>query len=213
MAALSAFTPRIAYRVDGCPDITIEQAVLDACIDFCERSLILRQTLDPTAVVAGVKEVDLDLPSGTRLAKIMKVWVDDREISAVSEDEVGTPLAHVDSVPGVTGVSSMPTGYVESSPGTIRLYPAPDKTYSVTVRAALKPSRSATAVDDILFENWVNAITEGALARLYVMPEVWGNAALAAVSAKAFLAFVSSASTEAQHGRGRGELRVRPVWI
>lgn len=210
---LSSFTPRIAYRVDGCPDITIEQAVLDSCIDFCERSLILRQTLDQVTTAVGVKEVELDLPTNYRIVKILKVWVNETEIEAASEEEVSTPLAHVDSVPGSTSTNSVPAWYVESSPGTLRVFPAPDKAYTITVRAALKPSRSATSVDDILFENWVNAIVEGALARLYLMPERWGNAGLAAVSAKAFLSFASSASTEAQHGRGRGELRVRPVWI
>jgi len=213
MALLSSFTPRIAYRVDGCPDITIEQAVLDSCIDFCERTHIIRQTLDPVTTVVGVKEVELDLPPGTRLANIIKVWVDDREIEATSEEEVGTPLAHVDSVPGVESTNSVPAWYIESTPGSIRLFPGPDKAYTVTVRAALKPSRAATSVDDILFENWMNAIVEGALARLYLMPEVWANPGLAAASAKAFLAFASSASAESRQGRGRGEMRIRPVWI
>lgn len=210
---LSSFTPRIAYRVDGCPDITIEQAVLDSCIDFCERSLILRQTLDPVTTAVGAKEIELDLPANARVSKILKVWINETEIEAASEEEVSTPLALVDSIPDVTSTNSFPGWYVETSPGVVRLYPAPDKAYTVTVRAAIKPSRSSTSVDDILFENWVNAIVEGALARLYLMPEVWGNPNLAGVCTKAFMSYVSAASAEARHGRGNGELRVRPVWI
>lgn len=211
--SLSAFTSRIAYRVDGCPDITIEQTVLDSCIEFCEKTLILKQTLDSATVTAGTAEVELDTPSSTKLVKILRVWLDETELAAASEDDVGNPLVHVDSITGVAGVSARPRFYVESSPGVLRLFPKPDDTYTLTVRAAVKPSRSSTAVDEILFENWAAGIVDGALSRLYAMPERWANPGLAAACTNNFNAAVSAALSELYLGRARGDMRITPVRI
>jgi hypothetical protein len=116
MTAVSAFIPRIAYRVDGCPEPTIQEAVLDSCIEFCERSQILRQTLDGVTAVANVSEIELDLASGTKAVQVMKVWVDGSEIWPISESEVGDPLVMVDSIPGQDAVTGAPVCFFEPTP-------------------------------------------------------------------------------------------------
>lgn len=211
--SLSAFVPRIAYRVDGCPDPTIMEAVLDACIEFCEKTGVVRKTLEPSTTVAGVPEVELNLDTGNRVVRVMKVWINGTEIQPIAETAASDPFMRTSSIDGESAPTGRPRGFTESEPGLIWLHPAPDAVYTVNVRASLKPTRSSTAVDDILFEDWFEVIADGALARLLAMPERWGNASLAAYHRKAFEARAADAKVEAVIGRNYGELRITPIRI
>jgi hypothetical protein len=202
---LSVFRPRVAVRASGVPDPLIDQVVLDACIDFCERTLIVKRTLDAIPTVADEPEYDM-AANGTQqsVAQVMRVWLDEREIAPVSEDD-GPP-------PGTT-TSSTPRFFTEDTPGTITLYPRPDREYSMRARVAQRPTRSATQVEDQLFEDWVEAIVDGALARLFIMPGDFLNPALAVVHLKAYQEAVDRASLQARQGRTRAQLRVTPIHI
>jgi hypothetical protein len=211
MAALSAFTPRIAALVDGCPDPTIEQAVLDACIEFCERTHILKQTLDAVTLLAGVRDVDIDLPAGYKVVRTLKVWIDGSEVGAATEGQIESPLMVVDSISNVDPYTGTPFCYSEVLPGTIRLFPATIETCTLNARVALKPARGSKTVDDLLFENWAEAISDGALLRLFAMPERFGDGKRAVYHDTRFRQALGQAKQEAVAGRTSPRLRVRPV--
>lgn len=211
MKALSLFTPRIAFRVDGCPDPVIEQAVLDTCIDFCIDSGALKQTLDQVLTTANAAEVDLDVPTSYRLVRVHKLWIDGTEIGSPHDDQANAWDFHDTAKAGAALIKGVPRRYVHVANETIRLYPIPDKVYTVSCRAALKPSRSATTVDDALFEDHMDAIVDGALARLLAMPERWGNAGLAMRHQDAYRRGVNRAL--ASVGIAAPDLQVTPVRI
>jgi hypothetical protein len=89
----------------------------------------------------------------------------------------------------------------------------PDKSYTINVRVAVKPSRTSTTVDDVLLENWVDAVVDGALMRLYSMPERFGNGKLAQFHGARFQQAINKAHIESTVGRTRSDLRIRPVRI
>lgn len=215
MTPLSAFRSRIAPRVPTALDYTIDLAVLDAAIDFCEQTLICKGALDPVLTVPGEPQCDLDAVSTNQsVIKIMRAWAKDIELTAIAEDDVDTPLMYDPNVAGLQSASGMPRAFTEPAPGAIALYPIPDAAYPLTIRAAMKPKRSAKEVEDVLFENWVEEISHGALQRLFLTPGMpFTNDKLAVFHAGQFKAGVNKALLEAARGRTRAERMVRPVWI
>jgi hypothetical protein len=203
--ALSAFRPRVALRVSGAPDPLIDRVVLDACIEFCDRTLIVKRTLDAVSTVADQKVYDLEGDTQQSVVQVMRAWVGTRELLPLSEDDAPPPS---DTSTG------QPRYFSEDEPGTMTLYPTPDSaSYSLVVRSAMRPTRDATQVADVLYEDWVEAITDGALMRIYGMPGDLLNPALASVHAASFMEAVNRARLQALQGRNRAELRVTPIRI
>lgn len=199
--AVSAFVPDIAYRVDGCPDPTIERAVLDACIEFCELTGVLKRTLDPDVVGAGTTEYELSLPSTEQLTSIISIACGSSVLLPVAE-------AHADYDMLFGASQGAPRAFIETSPGVIRFYPTPSDNYTVVARVCVKPKRTATLVDSVLFSDWKEAIIDGALSRLYAMPERWADGSRAAFHLKRFFSFASDARIEAAKGNTRAQRRV-----
>lgn len=209
MKSLSLFRSRIAPRVDGCSDIIIDQSVLDSAIDFCNQSLVVKRMMFPVQTVAGRSEYDIE----PGVVSIQRVWVDAKEIQPLGEDALAGPYAFISSVPGQTPQSGSPRSFAQPYPGVISLYPIPDSVYTLSARVALAPTRSATQVEDQLWDDWAEAITDGALARLYMYPGAWSSAALSKYHSQLFLAAVNAAMLEASQGINRAELRITPVHI
>lgn len=168
MVSLDAFLPRLLPYVIGVAQPLAHQALLDTAIQFCEETGVVRHTTSPVLTVAGQATYDVDLPSQTELSRVLKVWVGWRMVYAA-------PEAMVDSVRGVSTDVTNDTGTIHAAsviePGTITLVAAPSEDgFQIVVRAATRPTRSATQVDDALFNRWCDAITSGAIYRLASVP-------------------------------------------
>lgn len=213
MTPISDFRPRVAAFVHGCPDMLIDQAVLDACIEFCEQSLIIKQVLDAFYTQANTPDYDLDAPPGQLVTLVHRAWVNAHELTPAAGDDINTPFAFSRVVGLNSDITAMPRNYHEFGPGVLGLYPIPNDTYTITVQAALKPTRSATEVEDVLYQNWCEYIVAGALARLQMQPMEWGNPALATVNASRFMQGINRALLEASRQLVRAEARIKPVHI
>lgn len=207
MKALSVFRTRIAPRVPGASDDLIDQAVLDACIDFSTRSLVVKRMMDPFLTKAGVLEYELD----AGVVQVVRAWCNGRELQPLHEDEPDATAFRA-SVTGVVRTFGTPRCFVQTDPGVIGLSPTPDSVYSIDLRVALKPLRAATQVEDQLFEDWCPAIVDGALARLYEMGD-FANAGLFKAHTGRYEMALNTAMLEARMGAARAQTRVRPVHI
>lgn len=213
MVSLSMFTPFIAFRVLGCPDPAIERCVLDACIEFCERSTTLRVTLDPVTINADDSQIQLDDTATTRIVRVVRAWIDGTEILPTSEQDADHPLGYVDSVSGVSAYTGRPRTFVDDGPGLIRLWPRPDKQYQLTARCVVKPSRSATQVDSQLFDDHADAVVDGALARLFEVPGPWFDARMSKMHRDRFDEACNNGRVMSTIGATSAELRIAPVRI
>lgn len=205
---LSAFRPRVALRILSCPDPLIDLAVLDSAIEFCERSTVLRRTLDPITTKANTQGYDIDTPDCTKLVLIHLAWCDSRQLGAFAEEDVGLPNVFRKTIPNVPAAPSRPEAFLFIEPGMVGLFPIPDNVYTVTLRASIKPTRDADCVEDELYDDWVEPIVAGALARLYLTPE-FANPALSQVYQAAFERGVHAASIQANRGRAVTEQRIQ----
>lgn len=161
MKPASAFLTRVMPMVTGCSVPMATQALVDAAIEFCVESEAIKENLDAFATAAGQTSYDLDSPQPQqRVEQVVTVKVDGVEIgpaSLASTTYRGRPTAY--SVSVLDGTA------------TLQLYPTPDDTYEIEVRATLVPLRDATSFHDQLYERWVEQVCAGTVARLKAIPD------------------------------------------
>lgn len=88
--------------------------------------------------------------------------------------------------------------------------PGTDQTYTIRMFYALKPTRTATGMDETVLNELEEIIVHGALQQLLVMPKVvWNDNMLAAYHAKQFLFRQSERRARANLGNSRASLTVR----
>lgn len=213
--ALSDFLPWVAPHVVSAPDPLIEQAVRDTCIDFCERTGAV-QAIDAQNVVSGEPEYFVSAPTMQRLTAVLQVNYLDSKLAYAPVDGVehGAALrAGLDVV--VDPTRGTPRTYYQRTPQdeAIYLWPVPDQSVAgaLSVRAAFAPTRTASRVEDVLFDTWLQTVVSGTLARLLMIPgQAYTSVVVAQQHAERYESEVTDARVAARRGAGRGSLRVAP---
>lgn len=86
--------------------------------------------------------------------------------------------------------------------------------YPVRVRVALRPTKTATQVEDDLINYWTDPIVDGAMARILAIPDQPFSDPNKAMMMRASAARAThNARIEGNYGRVRGSMRVkqRPI--
>lgn len=110
----------------------------------------------------------------------------------------------------VVAKASEPRIITQLTPDKYIVLPLPDdeKTYTMRMFYALKPSRNADSMDEVLFNELEEAILHSALQHLLVLPGVtWSDRELAAYHAKQFLREMVERRARANLGNMRGTMR------
>jgi hypothetical protein len=205
MQALSAFFPRILPYLPGCSEPLVSQLLVDSAIEFCTASPVLRQNLDTFNTVVGVSQYDLDPPSAQH--KIERV--------------MGVTLAGMELRPGMAEIvhNDLPTDKAKprafytdrtDSTFTLNLTPPPDNAYSVVVAVVLRPARTATTLDDDLYNIWINPVVTGAMAKAMMIPDQpFSNPAQADYLMGLVTRQKNTSRIESNYGHIRGSMSVR----
>lgn len=172
MQTLDVFLSRLLPKVPTCSDPLARESLLDAAIEFCEKTQIVKVVSEPQITQAGVCAYDLELPVQQRAVLTTKVWYGTKQLSPAPEDAVNAILAYVEQAGDYHAERGTPRVFYELSPGTIGIYPLPQDTtpLMLSAKVATKPTRSATQLEDILFDDWCDAIVAGAQARIVSIP-------------------------------------------
>lgn len=212
MATISDFYPYIFPEVPGCPDFSVDVAVRAALVEFCEKSLIIQRDHDPITVVKGIIDYDLEPPNNQLVSKVMKAWYKNVELEAISPDNVDQSSIYNSIFTGASVPYAEPRAYLQKDERTITIYPFPKDAAAnaLTLRVALKPTRKADVVEDVLYEDYAEIVASGAKVRLFSMSgKSWTNGPAAAFSLTRFNEGINLARTRAMTGGTRGEVRVR----
>jgi hypothetical protein len=190
----------------------MEQALLDSAIEFCELVGVAITTIEPVRLRAGQAEYEVDVPTGTTTSTLLNAWYGDTPLTLVGPEWFTKPTALNDVVGETEAATGTPQFVGLMAPDVARLYPVPDTTEPrmLTLRVATKPTRTATEVEDVLFENWVETIVAGAARRLHGVdgqPYTSPTRELSAMGA--FNQGVSRARIEAIKGRVRSSAAVK----
>lgn len=164
MASVSyeVFLPDIQPRLMGAPKQVVLNAVRDAVIEFCDESGVLRRVLDPVVIPAGETEGDIDAPSGERICRV----------DSLTDRDSGSEILQ-------DSYSLIDTYIKLNHPSTSNL--------NLTPLVSVKPKRSTTSCDNLLYEDYHTGIVEGALSKLYLMAgREWADSKAADVSYNEF---------------------------
>jgi len=201
MALLADFHSRIAPLIPMCPIPMMDQAIIDACIELCEKGSVLHVKLPAMQTAVGVEDVAVAAPANTAVSQITAVDVDGSRI---------TPDLSVNFFPAMSGRPR----YFAATRDALTMYPMPDAVYSVQAHAIVKPTRTAQSVDQALMDDWGDVVASGALYRLQSMPTAeWASPAGAKMNYEIFMAGINRAMIEFRRGKAQTELRVNHVWI
>lgn len=200
---LSDFYPRILPYVVGCPDPVAEQALRDTAISFCDSTMVIHEQLTAFNTMVSTAEYTLSAPSADEtVSRVLEVSVDGRAIR---------PIPSTDAF-GLLSQSGAPVYFYTTRVGSqlkLVLYPTPDKAYTIAVDAALRPTRTATQVQDDLYNQWIDTLAAGAVSRIASMPgQSFTDMQLAAFKQSEFYTGVTRARIDGRTGRLKGSARV-----
>lgn len=213
MASYEDFFPYVLPDVLGAPEPLVVHHIRNACIEFCEKSLILTRDHDPLTIKAEQVDYDLEPPKGYLVVKVQKAWLDNSPLNPIAPDFVRDASVYNRLYSSYNAASaSTPNGYLQKDERSISVWPKPDRDYTngLTMRVALKPTRASTSIEDVIFEDYAEAIAQGALFRLMASPgKAYTNAEMAVVNKGLFEQAMNVARQRATHGHVRSNLSVK----
>lgn len=202
-----AFFPDVLPYVPDCPDLTALAAIRDACIEFCERSHYLRETLERDDIEAGEAEYTLACTPGYTVIMALSVTYKQTTLlnttSEFLESRYGSNWRER---------AGTPRYFVQERPDTIILTPIPDEdvTEGWYATVAIKPSHDSSLIDERVLEHWHDAIGMGARARIHAIPnQPFFDQASADKFQSWFAAKCNEARIQTRQGIGRAPLRVK----
>lgn len=203
------FLPEVVPYVRDCPEFVAINAIRNASIEFCEKSLYLRQTLDDIVIVPGQAEYDLGLTSiGASVACIVSAHVGYFPLQPRAEETLAELYG------GDWRKMEGPVQFItQDTLDTVRLVQVPQSTYTdaLDLVVALRPLRTSTNIDRRIFESWAEVIGFGARARLHDTPgQPYSDETAARKFRVWFESGCSKATSAANRGLGRTSLVVRP---
>jgi hypothetical protein len=207
---------RINPSTPGCPQETMFQYIRDAAVRACERTLAWRYTQPKFNLTAGIPQYNYNKPFDTEVHAVFAVWLNDDPLDRLTLDEaINRYPAWADTyttAADITEYGSEPRAITQLSPHQFVVLPLPDaeKTYTMRMIYALKPSRTATEMDETIFNDLEEVIMHGALQHLLVLPNTnWSDRELASYHAKQFISQVTERRARANLGNSRGSLSVQ----
>lgn len=212
---LDQFLPLMLIELPGCPEPLIRQALLRAADEFCRRTHAWSELQEPIRLEPGVRDYELDVPSGATVSAVLSVHAGSTQLRPVNTTELQRlmPDWH-------TAQASSPAYYnLVPERGVLSIFPTPSEHAlgSIVVRAAYTPTLSATTLPDFLGQRYMDAITGGAKAILMaILNKPWSNPQLVPLHRGQLDNAMAEAAAEELHGRTVGSVSLRPrrfgVW-
>lgn len=192
MATWADFYPELMPHVVGCPNPTANIALREAARAFFKRTRAWREWLDPQTVVAGLREYDLDVPSGSMVVRIERCTVDGSPLDVLSHSAIGGDFAQSEQdTPGAVSRDRMTLVLTRNLAPGVKL----------AAEVSLMPSKVGYGIPDHLFAQHCEDIVEGAKHRLMLIPGTpFYNEGLGATAFNLFEQAVATKTVDAWKG-------------
>ncbi len=180
MADLSDFANRCKSDLPGCPGPIIRDAVRDTVIDFCRETGRLRKSFEHAVAVVDVDTADNDSVTislssyytGHTPVRLAEFAVDGYYYTTVWF-EPSTDLTDLSSL-----INTSLRYYHFPSSTQIKLFPFTGTVAAMNffLRLTVQPDRDATSVDDLFWNDYLDAIVAGTKQRLMAqVGKTWSN--------------------------------------
>jgi hypothetical protein len=187
-------------------DPVTEHAIKRAVIQFCEGSWIWKHLPDPIDVSAGEATYTLEVPPGADVAAVIGAEYDGQPIEQKSLDWLNANLQ------GWRTTTGTPKYFTQVNTEEVVLAPVPEGnlTGGLVLTLALSPSQASTSFPKWIFNQYIYALADGALAKLMTMPNKgWTDVAAGLDRRVAFDAAIAGARASAATALGRAPIRVK----
>lgn len=164
--------------VIGCPVPSADHALRRSAQEFFERTRVWRVNLDPV-ITSTETEYDIELEPQSELVRIERGTIADRPLNVLNADSLpanfrSQPDCHRDSV-------------FTTDRKVLQLANTPAIGEALKLEVSLKPSNTASGIQDFLFDQYVQVIAWGALSKLMLQPNAdYVNPKLAMVNRQMF---------------------------
>jgi hypothetical protein len=159
----SDFFDLVIPDVPGCPFAAVEVALRQSAIDFCSQSLAWKYQHPDIAVTPPTASYNFVPPDQAVVHAVTYAAFNDNEIDC----HTGETGIQIYDWRNQTGTPE----YVLGGATALQLVPTPDVAGTLNLEVALKPSPTATGIDDSMFNEYREAIVHGALGRLMASPK------------------------------------------
>jgi hypothetical protein len=170
------FLPLVIPHLPGCPNASIKTYLALTAREFFEKTYLWQDDID--AIYLAPNQVEYDLYAHAEVEDVLAVVLENQQLDRTEFRLI--PFERRDE-------KGQPRLYWIHSDRTIRVFPTPDKRAVMKVSAVLKPARNAPGVEDWIYDTWADALVNGAISRLAIMPgKEWTDAGLAAMHKNMF---------------------------
>lgn len=203
MALLSTLYPGVLPYVPGCPDPMLDQEILGAAIEFFGDSRAWVEWLDPITTSGSTREYDLDMPAGSAVVEINRATCNGSPIEILSFlAQEKNPATNENERAGIVTSDKVSITLTRSfAPGS-----------RIEIQVALKPSRTAQSLPDVLLDRYADAITSGARYRLMRVPGPLYNPEGASLASGEYQRHLAKLTFQAYRGNAPSVPRAQPKW-
>jgi len=209
LVSIDDFLDEVMPEVPGCTDFAAMDHIRRAAIRFCRRTNVSQETVTELDIEAD-EPVLVISPPNTHVDVHKVMWV--KGSSGFVYPLVRNTMMENRQDWENLGTAKNPTNYVRLNREEILLVPTPstDLNAELDVHASFIPSRNATKLDAVLFDEWGYAIVCGALSTLLrVANESWSNPGLAREKDIEFSIEISKAKAAQHKDFGPADLMVQ----
>jgi hypothetical protein len=210
--AYSAFFPYLIPLVPHVADPVAQQAVRDACIEFCKESLVWQEAMDPMPSIKSEAAYELDVPAEANLAHVVDLYYNGARLWKKSVSEIASHFSRDWAM-----FEGTPTVYTMLNPNEVTLVVRPDSSLAgaLTGILAFTPLRKSTTIIDYVYEEYAEEIARGAASKLLVIPnQQWSDTKTALLYRRQFLSDCANARAHVNQGQVRAPISVhlRRYW-
>jgi hypothetical protein len=197
------FLPYILMEVPGCPRQVATEFVRKFVIRLCEKALIIRKKASEINITADEREYKLNFTEnlyrptgivaatyegGTTMFPRNEAMLDDQTPRWRSETTSTRPLYYWLTIDNKFHVHQKPTQDIDNDP--------------ITVECWVSPVRTATKVDEFVFNNYAETVAYGALSELQLMKDQsWNDPVLAQLNGRNWRQGMRNARAESLRGK------------
>jgi len=190
--------------VPGCPWEMAKSRLIVAAREFCSLSAAWVETFETASAIGVADYPEIVTGVESEIVRVLECYYGTDEVDPTTPGDM--LLRQVEDA-DVTG----PPDHMCVVEDVLTLHPPPgEEGVTIKGRVHLKPSMAATGLPDHVWAQHIEAIVEGAKARLYASPKKpYTDLGMASVSRSAFLAGAGNARERAAKGSTRVARRVR----
>lgn len=194
------FLPLIEPILRSCPRATIRTYLAQVSADFFARTYLWRTEID--AIYLAPNQIEYDLDAEAVVEDVIAVVYEEKVLDRT--DLRFIPAERL-------GETGEPRSFWMYADRSIKVFPTPTARGRMTVTAVLKPSRTATGVEDWIYETWADVLVSGTVGRLARLPgKDWTDPTLSEIHRAVYERAITDARIRDMRGVEMG-VRMRPA--